>query len=60
MEFDENQIKTAFGHLLLRADLMSKRVLTAFDHTAKRAANVKAISKFNLEILEVCAKFLGI
>ena len=57
----EMDTKTAIGKLLLVADECSKRVITAFDSTASRAAtNVKALSKFNLDILEPCAEFLDI
>ena len=57
---DETNIKTAVGLLLMRADELTKRVLTAFDPSAKRSANIKALNSFNLDILEPCANFLGI
>ena len=59
MSVDES-IKISIGHLLQNADECSKRVLTAFNPSAKRNANIKAISSFNLEILEPFATFLGI
>ena len=48
--------------MLLRADELSKRVLTAYDPSAKRSSNLKALSGFNLDLLEAepCATFLGI
>ena len=49
---DEIKIKTAVGLLLTRADELTKRVLTAFDPSAKRPANMKALNSFNLDILE--------
>ena len=53
--------KTAIGILLLKADPFSKKVITAFDINAARTAiNTKALKKFNLELLEPCAKFLNI
>ena len=53
--------RTAIENLLLVADECSKKVITAFDPTAPRAAtNIKALSKFNLNILEPCAEFFGI
>ena len=56
---DEIKIKTAVG--LLRADELTKRVLTAFDPSANRSANMtKALNSFYLDILEPCANFLGI
>lgn len=54
------EIKTIIGNLLLRADELSKRVLTAYDPSAKRACNLKALNGFNLDMLEPCATFLGI
>ena len=40
--------RTAIENLLLVADECSKKVITAFDPTAPRAAtNIKALSKFN-------------
>ena len=54
------EIKTIVGNLLLRADELSKRVLTAYDPSAKRSSNLKALSGFNLDLLEPCATFLGI
>ena len=57
---DEIKIKTAVGLLLARADELTKRVLTAFDPSAKRPAIMKALNSFNLDILEPCANFLGI
>ncbi len=62
MSVDDNEIKinTAVGNLLMRADDLTKRVLTAFDPSDKRTANYKALNSFNLDILEPCAAFLGI
>ena len=54
------EIKTIIGNLLLRADELSKRVLTAYDPSAKRPSNLKALHGFNLDLLEPCATFLGI
>ena len=58
----ETAIKTAIGSLLLQADSneLAKRVLAAFDPFAKRTANFKALSQFNLDMLEPCAEFLSI
>ena len=60
MSVIDESIKISIGRLLQNADECSKRVLTAFDPSAKRSANIKAISSFNLDILEPCATFLGI
>ena len=56
----EMDARTVIGNILLVADECSKKVITAFDPTAARAAiNVKALSKFNLDILEQCTEFLN-
>ena len=60
MSVIDESIKISIGRLLQNADECSKRVLTAFDPSAKRSANIKAISSYNLDILEPCATFLGI
>lgn len=54
------ETKTAIGNLLLRADTLSKQVLTAYEPSASRSNRSKALSKFNLNILEPCATFLNI
>ena len=51
------EIKTIIGNLLLRADELSKRVLTAYDPSAKRSSYLKALSGFNLDLLEPCLLF---
>ena len=56
----ETEIKTAVGNLLMRADPLSKRVLTKFDPFAKQTVNAKSLKSFNLDLLEPCATFLGI
>jgi hypothetical protein len=55
-------IKTAIGKLLLCAETneSAKHVITAFDASAKRTANFKALNKFGIDVLENCALFLGI
>ena len=59
---DEDAKRVAIGNLLLRAQAneLAKRVITAFDPTASRTANVKSLSSFNLDMLEPCAEFLCI
>ena len=59
---DNMESKTALGNLLLQADECSKRVITAYNPTTARTSttNNKALSKFNLDMLEPCAVFLGI
>ena len=53
--------KEIVGKLLLSADELSKRVITAFDPFASRnTINVKALSKFNLDMLEPCAEYLNV
>jgi len=56
------EIKTAIGKLLLCAETneSAKHVITAFDASAKRTANFKALNRFSIDILENCALFLGI
>jgi hypothetical protein len=56
------EIKTAIGKLLLSADAngSAKHVITAFDPSVKRSINYKALNKFNIDVLENCAVFLGI
>ena len=54
------ETKTAIGNLLLRADPLSKQVLTAYEPSASRSNRMKALLKFNLSILEPCATFLNI
>ena len=56
----ETEIKTAVGNLLMRADPLSKRVLTKFDPFAKQTVNAKSLNSFNLDLLEPCATFLGL
>lgn len=56
----DTEIKTAIGCLLLGSDEPTKRVLTAFNPSAKRTQNSKALNGFNLDILEASAPFLGI
>ena len=57
----ESKIKEIVGNLLLRADELTKRVITTFDPFASRdATNVKALKRFNLDLLEPCANFLNI
>ena len=56
----ESEIKIAVGNLLMRADPLSKRVLTKFDPFAKQTINVKSLNSFNLDTLEPCAEFLGV
>lgn len=57
---DNTKVKTAIGCLLLGADEISKRVITAFEPFAKRAQNIKALNSFNLDMLEACAQYLDI
>ena len=61
MQVDSSN-ELAIGNLLLRAgsNEIVKRVISVFDHSAKRSANVKSISTFNLDMLEPCAEFLNI
>ena len=54
------QIKAVFGGLLLRAGEHAKKVLNAYTIAISSTANVKALSKFTIEILEACAEFLEI
>ena len=57
----ESKTKEIVGSLLRTADELSKRVITSFDPFASRAAiNLKAIKRFNLDLLEPCAEFLNI
>ena len=57
----ESTTKEIIGNLLLRADELSKRVITQFDPFASRnTTKVKALKRFNLDLLEPCAEFLNI
>ena len=57
----EISTKTAIGTLLLRANNeLVKRVITAYSTSASRSVNVKALSKFTLDILDPCAEYLNI
>lgn len=60
----EAERKLTFGKLLMVSDEISRTVLTVFDYrpSVKRVANTKKMtsSKFTIEILETCAKFLNI
>ena len=60
MSIISDEIKTIVGNLLMKADELTKRVLTAFDPAAKRTVNFKSLNSFNLDLLEPCATFLGI
>ena len=53
MSVIDESIKISIARLPQHADDCSKRVLTAFDPSAKRSANIKAISSFNLDILDM-------
>ena len=57
---NKTEIKSAVGNLLMRADPLSKRVLTAFDPFAKHTAIAKSLNSFNLDAPEPCAGFLGL
>ena len=52
----------SIGDLLLRAGTneIVKQVISKFDHSKKRAENLKALKSCNLEMLEHCAEFLCI
>ena len=59
---DSDAVKLAIGNLLLRAETneIAKRVISVFDPFASRAANIKSLNGFNLNMLEPCAEFLCI
>ena len=59
---DSDAVKLAIGNLLLRAETneIAKRVISVFDPIASRAANIKSLNGFNLNMLEPCAEFLSI
>ena len=59
---NNDDIKTAIGNLLLRASTnkIATKVLTAYEPSAKHTANSRALSSFNVELLEEAAHFLGI
>ena len=59
---DDITNELCIGKLLLHADSnpLAKRVISVFNHDAKRTVNVKAFSDFNLDMLEPCAEFLNI
>lgn len=57
---NSDEIKVAIGKMLLGACALSKKVISAYDFSASRTSNIKAISKFKLEMLEPCAEFLNI
>ena len=52
----------AIGNLLVCAgsNEIVKRVISLFDHTASRTANISALKSLNLDLLEPCAEFLNI
>ena len=58
----ETAAKTIIGSLLMRADNLTKTVITAFEPTASRSANISSLntSKFVMESLEACAVLLNI
>ena len=59
---DSDAAKLAIGILLLPAETneIAKRVISVFDPIASRAANIKCLNGFNLNILEPYAEFLSI
>ena len=59
---NSNEKGFAIGNLLLRAgsNEIVKRVISVFDHTASRSANISAFKSLNLDMLEPCAEFLNI
>ena len=58
----DDKVRCVVGKLLSLADETSKTVLTAFDSSKDRTANVKVLggSKFQTITLDTCATFLGI
>lgn len=56
-----DSVRIAIGNLLLRADPVSKMVITAFNPDASRSSNISTFTaKFKVSVLETCAEFLGI
>jgi len=57
-----DDIRTVIGKLLLHAgdNPLVKAVINSYEPSAKRTANLKSFSKFNLDVLEPCATFLCI
>ena len=58
----KTEAELAIGNLLIRSETnqIVKRVISAFDHTAKTTANYKSLSVFKLDMLEPCAEFLNL
>lgn len=57
---NDDEFKTAIGKLLVSACPLSKKVISSFDFKASRTSNIKALSKFKLDMLEPCAEFLNL
>ena len=54
------EFKTAICKLLVSPCPQSKKVISSFDFRAGRTSNIKALSKFKLDMLEPCDEFLNI
>ena len=56
------KVRLVIGHLMSKADDISKTVLTAYDNSKDRPVNSKVLggAKFQVPSLDACAKFLGI
>jgi len=59
-ENDSEKVKVIIGKMVQKADLTVRPVISAFDFTQSRSANIKRLDQFNVLILEKCAEFLGI
>ena len=60
-DFD-SKVRVTIGEILSKADPLSKSVLTAYDSSKDRHANVKVLGgpKFQAMALDMCAEFLQI
>ena len=58
----KNKVRGVIGYLHSLADRLSIPLLTAYDPSKDRNANVKVLggSKFKTLVLDACAKFIGI
>ena len=59
-QHDSENIKVIIGKLLDKADNAIRPLISVFNCSQKRETNVQRLNKFNLDLLESCAEFLGV
>ena len=60
MQQDSEIVKVIIGKVIDKADIAIRPLISVFNCSQKRETNVQRLNKFNLDLLESCAEFLGI